>query len=101
MLWPIRCQSGVTEKLQELWTAGPAAVVTTCVFRSSHLLVLFVPNTLGFPVQTCTTRYFIFCQVIQNLYILPIFEAGDPSSKLGPWRNKETDRGGLGRTAGL
>lgn len=50
----------------------------------SHLLVLSVPNTLAYPMQTGAACYFIFCRAIQNLYILPIFGAGDPSSKLGP-----------------
>lgn len=45
--------------------------------------------------------YFIFWQMMQNLFILPMFGADGPSSKLGPvcfvlpWRNKEKDRGGL------
>lgn len=31
-----------------------------CLFLVS-LLVLSVPNTLGYPVQTCAALYFLFC----------------------------------------
>lgn len=93
-------RGSIAEKFQGLWQPGPAAVVTSCIFPLSHSLVLSVPNTLDYPEQAYAACHVSFCQVIQNLLILPVFGAGDPSSKLGPvrclpCRNKEEGGGGL------
>lgn len=59
-------------------TPGPQQGHQFCL---SPWLVFSVPNASGRPVQTCF--HLISCQRRQNLFILPVLGADDPSPRFG------------------
>lgn len=73
--------------IQQQWLAVlsfPDAYLLKTGAVSSHLLVFPVPKAWGYTEQTGCGLHSICCQVIQNLFVLPVFGAEDPRPHLGP-----------------